>query len=107
MKKKGVDEGAIKCPECGKKCKSTKIGVAGTNVKGWRCSCGYELISPEEIERAYLLMQARKHEKVKISKRGNSYMITIPKAIAEAIQIEKIKIAEIFLKDEHTISVKV
>ncbi len=107
MKKKRVDEGAIKCPECGKKCKPTKIGVAGANVKGWRCSCGYELISPEEIERAYLLMQARKHERVKISKRGNSYMITIPKAIAEAIQIEKIKIAEIFLKDEHTISVKV
>lgn len=107
MKKKRVDEGGIKCPECKKKCKPTKIGVAGANVKGWRCSCGYELISPEEIERAYLLMQARKHERVKISKRGNSYMITIPKAIAEAIQIEKIKIAEIFLKDEHTISVKV
>jgi antitoxin component of MazEF toxin-antitoxin module len=52
-------------------------------------------------------MQAKKHERVRISKRGNSYMITIPKAIAEAIQIEKIKIAEIFLKDEHTISVKV
>jgi hypothetical protein len=107
MKKKKVNEAAIKCPECGKRCKPTKIGVAGTNVKGWRCSCGYELISPEEIERAYLLMQAKKHEKVKISKRGNSYMITIPKAIAEAIQIEKIKIAEIFLTDEHTISVKV
>ena len=107
MKKESMDKGAIKCPECGSKCKPTKIGVAGANVKGWRCDCGYELISPEEIEKAYLLMQAKKHEKVKISKRGNSYMITIPKAIAEAIQIEKIKIAEIFLRDEHTISVKV
>jgi hypothetical protein len=107
MKKKSVNEGAIKCPECGKKCKPTTISVSGAKVKGWRCNCGYELISPEELEKAYLLMQAKKHEKVKISKRGNSYMITIPKAIAEAIQIEKIKIAEIFLKDEHTISVKV
>ena len=107
MKKKDVNEGAIKCPECEKKCKPTTIGVAGAEVKGWRCECGYELISPEEIEKAYLFMQAKKHEKVKISKRGNSYMITIPKAIAEAIQIEKIKIAEIFLRDEHTISVKV
>ncbi|UCE37557.1 MAG: hypothetical protein JSW00_19235 [Thermoplasmata archaeon] len=107
MKKKSVIEGAIKCPECGKKCKPITISVSGAKVKGWRCSCGYELISPEEIEKVYLLMQAKKHEKVKISKRGNSYMITIPKAIAEAIQIEKIKIAEVFLKDEHTISVKV
>ena len=107
MKKKDVNEGGIKCPECKKICKPTTIGVAGAEVKGWRCECGYELISPEEIEKAYLFMQAKKHEKVKISKRGNSYMITIPKAIAEAIQIEKIKIAEIFLRDEHTISVKV
>ena len=49
--------------------------------------------------------QAKKHERVKISKRGNSYMITIPKAIADAINIEKVKAAEVFLKDEHTISV--
>ncbi len=107
MKNKRVDEGDVKCPECGKKCKPTTIGVAKAKIKGWRCSCGYELISPEEIEKAYLLMKARQHEKVKISKRGNSYMITIPKAIADALQIEKIKAAEVFLKDEHTISVKV
>ena len=107
MKKKHVEDDEIKCPNCGKKCKPTTISVAGAEVMGWRCKCGYELISPNEIERAYLLMQAKKHEKVKISKRGNSYMITIPKAIADALQIEKIKVAEVFLKDEHTISVMV
>ncbi len=105
MKKKQFESGDIKCPECGKKCKPTEIAVAGAKVKGWRCGCGYELISPYEIEKAYLLMQAKKHEKVKISKRGNSYMITIPKGIADAINIQKIKAAEIFLKDEHTISI--
>ena len=107
MNRKKLESGDIKCPDCGKKCKPTEIAVAGAKVKGWRCNCGYELISPYEIEKAYLLMQAKKHEKVKISKRGNSYMITIPKAIADAINIEKVKAEEIFLKDEHTISVKV
>ena len=107
MKKK-LEDGAIKCPECSKRCEPIKLEVAGAEVRGWRCmSCGYELISPDEIEKAYLLLQARKHEKVKISKRGNSYMITIPKAIADAIKIDKKSFAEVFLEDEHTISVKV
>jgi hypothetical protein len=107
MKNKDFESGDIKCPECGKKCKPTSIEVVGAKVQGWRCKCGYELISPKEIEKAYLLMQAKKHEKVRISKRGNSYMITIPKVIADAINIQKIKVAEIFLKDENTISIKV
>ncbi len=108
MKRKRLEDGDIKCPECGKNCVPTKVEVAETKVRGWRCKkCGYELISPDEIEKAYLLIQARKHEKVKISKRGNSYMITIPKAIADAINIEKKSFAEVFLEDEHTISVKV
>lgn len=104
---KSIEEGDVKCPDCGKKCTPTLIDVAGAEVEGWRCECGYELISPKEIEKAYLFMQAKKHEKVKISKRGNSYMITIPKAIAKAINIEKVKAAEIFLKDKNTISIKV
>lgn len=107
MTKRTLEEGDVKCPECGKRCKPTEITLSGSKLSGWRCSCGYELISPQEIEKAYLLMQAKKHEIVKISKRGNSYMITIPKAIADALHIEDKKTAEVFLKDEHTISVNV
>jgi hypothetical protein len=107
MTKKKLENGAIKCPECGETCEPTRIEVAGVDVGGWKCSCGYELISPEELERAYLFMQAKKHARVKISKRGNSYMITIPKNIADAINIEKVKAASIFLKDKNTISIKV
>ena len=106
MRSKKLETGDIKCPECGKNCKPTTIEVADAKVKGWRCKCGYELISPAEIEKVYLLMQAKKHERVKISKRGNSYMVTIPKSIADAINIKKIKTAEIFLEDEKTISIK-
>ena len=105
MKKKRVEEGAVKCPECGKRCRPTTIDVSDVEVEGWRCGCGYELISPKEIEKAYLFMQAKKHEKVKIAKRGNSYMITIPKAIADAINIDNVSVAEIFLKDKNTISI--
>ena len=108
MKKKKLENGNIKCPDCGNLCVPTQVEMAETKVRGWRCKkCGYELISPEDIEKAYLLLQAKKHEKVKISKRGNSYMITIPKAIADAINIQKKSYAEVFLEDEHTISVKV
>ena len=101
MTRKRVEDGAVKCPDCGKKCKPTTIDVAGAEVGGWRCGCGYELISPKEIEKAYLFMQAQKREKVKISKRGNSYMITIPKAIADAINIDTVNVAEVFLKDKN------
>ena len=76
-------------------------------MRGGRCKCGYEIIDPKEVERAYLLMKAKRHETVKISKRGNSYMITIPKAIADALNIASIKEAEIYLEDKNTISVKV
>ncbi|MDO9537651.1 MAG: hypothetical protein Q7J68_04985 [Thermoplasmata archaeon] len=42
---------------------------------------------------------------MKISKRGNSYMITIPKANADAIGIENMDMAEVNLKDRKTIMV--
>jgi len=106
MRDKKPEAGDIGCPECGKRCKPMTVDVADSHVRGWRCQCGYELISPAEIERAYLMMKAKNHERVKISKRGNSYMITIPKSIADAINIKKIKSAEIYLEDESTISIK-
>ena len=105
MSAKPLEDGDIVCPECAKACKPALIDVAGENIGGWRCSCGYEMIRPKDFEKAYLFLQARKRERVKISKRGNSYMVTIPKAIADVIGIDKDKTAEIFLKDPHTISI--
>ena len=83
------------------------INVSGAEIAGWRCSCGYEMLNPAELEKAYLFLQAQKRERVKISKRGNSYMITIPKAIADAIDIENLDMAEVYLKDRKTIMVEV
>ncbi len=104
---KKLEENPIKCPECGGDANPMMINVSGLGVRGWRCKCGYEMLSPEELEKAYNFLQAQKKEKVKISKRGNSYMITIPKAIAIAIDIEKLDMAEVHLKDKKTIMVEV
>ena len=65
------------------------------------------MLSPSELEKAYNFLQAQKRERVKISKRGNSYMITIPKAITDAIGIENLDMVEIYLKDMKTIMVEV
>jgi hypothetical protein len=103
-----ITKGPLKCAECSGWCQPSKVDVAGVDVKGWRCDkCGYEIIAPEDVTKAYNLLQAKKSAKVKISKRGNSYMITIPKAIVEALGLDKVKEAEVCLEDEHTISVKV
>jgi len=102
-----ITDGPLKCPECGGDAEPMMINVSGLGVTGWRCKCGYEMLSPSELEKAYNFLQAQKHERVKISKRGNSYMITIPKAIADAINIEELDMAEIYLKDRKTIMVKI
>ncbi|MFO7618724.1 MAG: hypothetical protein R6W91_03605 [Thermoplasmata archaeon] len=107
MTKKRLEEKSLVCPECGGDAKPMMINVSGLGVTGWRCRCGYEMLHPEELEKAYMYLQAQKREKVKISKRGNSYMITIPKAIADAIGADELDFAEVFLKDRKTIVVEV
>ena len=105
---KNLEEGGLKCPQCNNLCERTEIDVEGLKVRGWKCAkCKYELLSPGALEKAYLILQAKKHEKVKISKRGNSYMITIPKAIADALDLANHSVAEVFLEDQDTISVKI
>ena len=100
--------GDLECPECGSKCKRTILMVKGISVKGWQCTdCQYELIDPEEIEIAYHFLQAMKKEEVTISKRGNSFMVTIPKTIVDAIDIKDHSLARIYLKDEKTIEIEV
>jgi hypothetical protein len=102
------EESALKCVDCGNQCKPSKIKVEDTFVKGWKCGhCGYEIISPGDFEKAYLMILAKKREHVKISKRGNSYMITIPQSIAKALNISKSTFADIFLEKERKIGIEV
>ena len=100
--------GSLKCPDCGSKCGRTTLKVEDITVNGWQCeSCGYELIDPAEIEQAYFILRARKKEAVKISKRGNSFMVTIPKRIVEVMGIKNHSDARICMKDKRTIEIEV
>jgi hypothetical protein len=101
-------KGPLTCPECPGICQPTTIDMEGLPIKGWECDkCGFKIVAPEDVGRAYNYLQAKKHARVKISKRGNSYMITIPKAIVDALELDKVKELEVYLEDEHTIAVKV
>lgn len=103
-----LENSALKCVDCGGRCKPTKIKIDEALVKGWKCGhCGYEVISPGDFEKAYLMILAKRREQVKISKRGNSYMITIPQSIAKALNITKTTFADIFLEKERKIGIEV
>ena len=103
-----LEKSTLKCVDCGGRCKPTKIKIGEALVKRWKCGhCGYEIISPNDFEHAYLMLLAKKREVVKISKRGNSYMITIPQSIAKALNISKTTFADIFLEKERKIGIEV
>ncbi len=52
-------------------------------------------------------LKAQEPSKVRISKRGNSFMVRIPVAIARSLGIEKSTLAEILLEADGTIAIKV
>ncbi|MBM4249381.1 MAG: hypothetical protein FJ149_08115 [Euryarchaeota archaeon] len=68
-----LDTGDLKCTECGARCRPARIVAGRAELRGWRCQkCGYEVISPRDVERAHNLLRAREPSKVRISRRGNS-----------------------------------
>ena len=103
-----LEKGDLRCVECGDLCKPARILAGRAEVRGWRCrKCGFEAISPRDVERAYFLLKAQKPEKVRISKRGNSYMVTIPIAIAKCLGIDKSALAEILLETDGRIAIRI
>jgi DNA-directed RNA polymerase subunit RPC12/RpoP len=103
-----LEKGDLKCQDCGGLCKPASIWVGKTEVRGWRCpKCGYEIISPADVERAYFLLKAAQAEEVMISKRGNSFMVTIPHAITKALGINGSTLAEVLLEENGRIAIRI
>jgi len=103
-----MERGDLKCTECGDLCEPARIRAGKAEVRGWRCQkCGFEAISPREVERAYFLLKARQPEEVRISKRGNSFMVTIPTAIAKGLGISGSTLAEILLEEDGRIAIRI
>ena len=103
-----MEKGDLKCADCGGLCRPARIRAGRTEVRGWRCQkCGYEMISPHDVERAYFMLKARQAEEVVISKRGNSFMVTIPVAIAKALGIEGSTLAEVLLEENGRIAIRI
>ena len=103
-----METGGLKCTECGDLCKPARIRAGRTEVHGWRCQkCGFEAISPRDVERAYFMLKATHAEEVRISKRGNSYMVTIPAAVVRALGITKSTLAEVLLEEDGKIAITI
>jgi len=101
-------KGDLKCSDCGGLCRPARIRAGRTDVRGWRCQkCGFEIISPADVERAYFMLKARQAENVVISKRGNSFMVTIPHAITRALGITGSTLAEVLLEENGRIAIRI
>ena len=81
----------MKCGVCGKKLKKVdNIELKGFKIRGFECSCGHELVEPEDIDNIVKFFRfIKKQKKLKVFKSGDSLAIRIPKAIADIYRIHE------------------
>jgi hypothetical protein len=65
---------------CGKKMKETGMEFEGFLVRGWKCSCGEELIDPLAVEK---IREMKNSLLVKVREVGKSVVVTIPSILKE------------------------
>ena len=105
---KRLETATFICTECGGRSPPSKVYVEGVPLRGWRCrKCGYETISQRDMENALALLQARKEERMRIAKRGNSVMITLPRTVVKALGLKLPGWGDVSLADPETIIIKV
>ena len=105
---KRLETATFVCTECGGPSPPSKVYVEGVPLRGWRCrKCGYETISQRDLETALALLRARKEERMRIAKRGNSVMITLPRAVVKALDLKLPGWGDVSLKDPDTIVIRV
>jgi hypothetical protein len=94
---------------CGEIAKESHTNIEGYKVRSWKCKkCGEEYIDSGDAEFVLLASKTRKHPiKARVGVLGESYIIRIPKEIAELMHIAKGKVAKITLAGPNDILVTV
>ncbi len=76
--------------ECGEFAEKGKVKFKEYKVRGWVCKkCGKEYIHPKDSARISALEKLKKGTAVKVGTLGQSFIIRIPKEMAELYKIEK------------------
>jgi len=65
--------------------KEAQVEFAGFKLKGFKCGCGEEALSPADVE----LVRQLKHEPIKARRVAHSLVITLPKPLAEIADIRE------------------
>lgn len=90
-----LEKDKIKC-YCGKWAKPAKLRIEGLELRGWKCVCGEEYLSPEDSMRISAIKQLKTHPmEAVVTKTGNSFAIRLRKEIVTALGFklgEKIKL---------------
>ncbi|MBI2076126.1 MAG: AbrB/MazE/SpoVT family DNA-binding domain-containing protein [Candidatus Aenigmarchaeota archaeon] len=70
--------------------KKAEVSLSGFRVRAWRCSCGEELLHPIDAEKVFLFnkLKDRKIE-ASVGMSNRSFIIRIPKEIAETYKLQK------------------
>ena len=101
MKKEGME-----CVSCGKIAKKTKLRFQGTDIDGWKCSCGEEYFDPEQAQRILYLNKIKNETfTVKLGKTRSNLILRIPKAIAETLGLKSGEEISLKIKNDGEISI--
>jgi hypothetical protein len=70
--------------------KKKRLGIEGRDARGWECTkCKDMVLHPEDAQRILLLSKVKKGVSVTVGELGNSFVVRIPKEIAEFYKLSK------------------
>lgn len=88
--KRDLWEGNPKCMKCDKLMKKSEVSLLGFKVRAWKCSCGEELLHPEDAEGVFLFNKLKgKKITARVGLSNKSFIIRIPKEVAETYKLHK------------------
>lgn len=88
--KRDLWEGNPKCMKCKKMMKKGEVSLSGFRVRAWKCSCGEELLHPVDAENVFLFNKLKsKKLKASVGISNKSFIIRIPKEVAETYKLRK------------------